>query len=384
MGRSPLVVTFVGLVIVSTAGLWLAVRGPRDSETQVPAPGKRKDVSASAQVQELVGSRTQDDEGGRPEEPSGQAAPLARSLPAQSAGIHESREKPARHFIEGCVLVDDGLLDRPKEKTNYECHLTLRVVYDEPLQVRFSSFRGLDANGCFRVRKHPDVSYTLQVRCNDEVLVEIPEVRATNEDALPDPRLNPIDLRGQLTSIRLGVRSGDGGRASPDINYRTSDTEEGWRPSDSGWIVTTASRVDVEIVTSGYQDVSLRGISNDREVVLERGPQILLALDRDCLDLAQRGVRVEMTVEGIELGVHEQIIVQLDHAGEARLVLGRPGRYHALMHVWRGVTDLNGSTVSLEASPAMHEVLAIPTEQVLSLHVNRRELEDALAELERR
>jgi hypothetical protein len=171
---------------------------------------------------------------------------------------------------------------------------------------------------------------------DDEPLVRIEGI-AVGPGAAADPRLDPIDLRGRLHACRLKVRTEDGAPIE-EIQAWLADAPETQFHGRNGEVTVIAPRPPGRLVISaeGFRRATLDATQAEHEVVLRRGPEVVLAV-------APGAARFEDVILGVQLVRYGE---DSDWAGQARgyfaadgtlrLRVQEPGEYGAIFIAVRG------------------------------------------------
>lgn len=269
--------------------------------------------------------------------------------------------------VRGTVLLDEHI---PRDE------LLLRLVGEgtEP-----GSSTGLDREASFAWHNVPPGEYRVTVhtregdRDDDATLLDIPQVQVTGGRTTHDERLAPIDLRGALHLTQLVVRDPDGQPlANAEVWERDAGSWEARTQSNRlGELTLFGSGPLGELIVSceGYRDLRLAAAEGRREVVLERGYSVRIAV-QPVPDLPP-GDEIYVYArptdpDGLRGWRAGQQRVQFDRHGEAELVLAAPGPHALRLIQW--------SHGWVYRCPDEIEVLDVEEEQLFRIELTGEQL----------
>jgi hypothetical protein len=178
-------------------------------------------------------------------------------------------------------------------------------------------------------------------------LVKIPGVKIEPARLSSDPRLEPIDLRGRVTPIRLAVTDSRGVPVPDCIAWMSGHGEfvdlerSELPPCGRGDFLTVDASATIEVAAPGFRRVVRENASGDVAVTLQRSepiPLVVSVADRETLARAQADgcVRLEVARAGeprhLALPWHRTM---MDAEGRANLELDEPGVYDLHMTLYR-------------------------------------------------
>lgn len=160
---------------------------------------------------------------------------------------------------------------------------------------------------------------------------------AVGPDAAPDPRLDPIDLRGRLHGCRVRVRAEDGATISEFKVWREEAPDaqfHGWHGEVSVMSPQPLSRLVVS--ADGYRRQTVDAQTPDIEVKLRKGLEVLLQIPSAAaqFDGIITGVQLFRNEEGMSWGEEPRGFFEAD--GSLRLHLQDPGDFSVIFLAVRG------------------------------------------------
>ena len=237
--------------------------------------------------------------------------------------------------LRGRLLADEGIpLD--------DFVITLELVdqrMSEDSQ-RWASIDGADGN--FSIEGLSPGVGTLSVRTgwgsDDDTRIARIEGIALGPDAVPDPRLDPLDLRGRLHACRVHAKTEDGEVISEFQVWLEEDSESqfhGW----NGEVTVMSVKPLVRVVVSapGFRLSTVDAVKSEIEVTLRKGPELLLRLPPSaarCDDVAL-GVQISRLEES-DSGWNEDPRGFFEPDGTLRLRVQEPGNYAVIFLAERG------------------------------------------------
>jgi hypothetical protein len=241
---------------------------------------------------------------------------------------------PAGCSVSGAVLLDEG--NPPRE-------INVLIVRDGK-EVRF-----IDRPVSYTLR--PDGSFEqggltsglvgvrFRVGLAGQILAEVPDVMLA-PTAPPDPRLNPLDLRGKFRRVRLLVQDQDGVQLQ-QVSAGLLDGSAGLSRWPSSWngqaiFYLTAPSVRVGVLAPGYMGQIIENLSADAEVRLQRAPEVEFVLQ----DPEILGKHPSVYLQSIWLSALSRPVstpIALDEAGHGRMTLPGWGDYR--ISLWMPVND---------------------------------------------
>lgn len=184
---------------------------------------------------------------------------------------------PAACALTGKVLLDEGIPPREFE---------VGALRDgkRPRFINRPWMTTLQADGSFTLSGLEPGTVTLRFlhAGSGATILDVPDVILA-ADAAPDPRLNPLDLRGIIRRIRLLVLDPDGGQLT-QAEYFVLDParpEPNWGRTSNGQVTLylSATSVTVGVRAAGYLGQIVEGLSADAEVRLERAQEVEFVLE---------------------------------------------------------------------------------------------------------
>jgi hypothetical protein len=189
---------------------------------------------------------------------------------------------PESGHLAGRVLIDDTLA---KMGALIEARYAGR---DEDDESHTSRHLMLDKNGEFEFRGLPVGTYEVRVNTptNWIPLTRVTDVVVESERTTRDPRLDPLDLRGQLLSFTLRVVDAHDQPVPQswlvvhrgDLGDETFDDSSALGNTIKRGIVCSLEGVDVRAGAPGMRNVELRGVKTNTTIVLSPGPRLRLTL----------------------------------------------------------------------------------------------------------
>jgi hypothetical protein len=290
-------------------------------------------------------------------------------------------------WVEGSVLLDPGV---PPEKIQA---LLRRVEGGQPgADALVSETRGqtaLGEDGRFRIGDQFPGLYELELQLGDErPLLTIPGIELRAGQGSPDPRLDPIDLRGRLFAVRIRLVPP---RPDPELRgnlaYRpagdagTGEESEYFYDADEIRLVTTHPRLDARLFVQGYRAERLSELSGEREVRLRPALAVRLALPAGIV-LPTPPVHLKAVL--VATSGEQQIdwgASAFDERREVRCHASEPGRMKvAWIYERRAENGASATLLALEPEQFV-EVLDIEAEQRFELELSNEALARALESL---
>jgi hypothetical protein len=189
---------------------------------------------------------------------------------------------PESGNVAGRVLLDDTL-GKPGA--------LIEMVYSAPSAGENSppSKRTmLDKKGEFEIRGLRAGTYEVRVSSPNNwiPLARVAEVAIEADRTTRDPRLDPLDLRGQLLSFTLRVVDAHDAPVPQswlvvhrgDLGDETFDDSNALGNTIKHGVVCSLAGVDVRAGAPGMRDVELRGVKTNTTIVLAPGPRLRLTL----------------------------------------------------------------------------------------------------------
>ena len=165
-------------------------------------------------------------------------------------------------------------------------------------------------------------------------------ITARLESADPDPRLDPLDIRGSWTCFTIAVQDDLGNPAAGvRITLRPAagddEIEREFTPqAGRAELIVPSGMYDVDIEREGWRTVHLSNVAEDRTVRLRRGLPVRIVLDpapivppppyRLLVALTRPIFRNHVDVEGIGF---------LDASGQATVPVSSPGVYEVAWYL---------------------------------------------------
>jgi len=271
--------------------------------------------------------------------------------------------------LAGRVLADEGLdLDE----------LQVSFVREAEGGGTNSHGAGVDEDGSFRWSSLEPGPGRVEVVPNNEeepVFVADGIVIAPGENA--DPRLDPIDLRGLLKSIKLEFVDEDGDPVQQVMINSLAEDSHLWIHSWNGekTILTAEDSLDLLVSSAGYQSVELRGLRQDTEVVLRPSAELLFVLAEP--PAMKEGV--ELTVALRRTGGRGwwsgESTGRFNEFGEARLHAPGSGEFIVMIGLMRVEGNSTTTTMLHEASsPNSVTIQDASVSQTYTLRVDQEKL----------
>jgi hypothetical protein len=246
----------------------------------------------------------------------------------------------------------------------------------------------LDSAGNFDVHGLPVGTCAVRVliALQSGVAARVPDVAIEADRTTRDPRLDPLDLRGQLFSVTLRIVDVHDDPvtgawvvlSSPDGESNRSDDSSLGKLVKFGF-VCGASGCDVRAGAPGMREVRLNAVKTDTTIVLTRGPSVRLELAQANPvappdQLAALLVPDDYpTASGADYGSP----TRFDSDGAARFASSVVGRARVVLFLIERNTD-GPRSISLPArSPQIVEVRDQSDEQTISVVLDPGDLEAA-------
>ncbi len=230
--------------------------------------------------------------------------------------------------------------------------------------------------------------YRVEVRAGGaaEALAEIDAVLVEAGQENRDPRLQQIDLRQRLRLIRIECVDPDGAAVGLAVVEEAGGTGEPrhWSaPHGEAQILSDRWPLDLRVRAAGFRSTTLRGVEQDRRVVLRRGLRVRLELAEP--PQLPTGMRLGYTLlpaDGEDFGSGQR--APLDADGRAELSLDAPGRYRVMPALWVSTSRSSVQRHSLgdPAAAAVIEVLELDELQRFPVGLDAEALRVRLEQLE--
>lgn len=302
-------------------------------------------------------------------------------LLAASLGERSSDSRPAAPGVRDIVLVigRTGALVGRVQLDESVPRSALYVEVSASFENGGSGFALLAEGGEFAVRGlRPGIyQFTLYDSNTWEVLATIGELAVRADQDTRDPRLDPLDLRGVLRSIRLVVL-GEDAQPLPEANIACGASDSGelaqWYSFQGQALPILLSVPSVTLVVSapGHLTQRLVGVRDDVTVSMQRGPSVRFvlgqkaALPRAPLALGVR-IRSAGADEDAESWFEEE--AQFGADGVARTTATAIGPVRFVLTLTKH-DETTYSTVDLPDEPARSGVLRPRGEQVFQIDVD--------------
>lgn len=214
----------------------------------------------------------------------GDAASERIRVRARTPTAHSAEQDVARGaanlqltLVEGGSLAGRLLLDATSAAD------ALTIVLTRQEQHANSSHVELERNGVFKSENLAPGMWRLEVRAagTHQAFATLDELLVPSGAPCSDPRLESIDLRGQLTTIRLEL-------VPPRPNERVLGVVVVTPKSPTGEpfermlqdrrvdLAVAAGSVDLRVETTGFRTVHRTDVRGDQRIELERGPPVRL------------------------------------------------------------------------------------------------------------
>lgn len=309
-----------------------------------------------------------------------------RDFPMQSApwlGAEEEHrlQLSAGRFVLGTILRDEDTFDLPLEVQL----VSPGAIFGE--HARYFAGGPVERNGEFRCDPSEPIPYDLWVldRTDDRLLAKVSAVTPQALSEPPDPRLDPLDLRGILRRIRVDCRSPDGRIISSMISFGISpggaDEPEDWGTSSSGQFSFLAGEgpQHLWLRSQEYKPEDLDVGSGPLQITLHPGPVARLVLaDSGVLEIADRIFVEWYRMEGEDEKDGRWLRLE---ASETRQQMSIPGEYRARLYF--ALPGERGSLVwhsfpQREQESPRFQMLDVVGEQVVRLPWSAAEIRAAL------
>jgi hypothetical protein len=212
--------------------------------------------------------------------------------------------------------------------------------FRDPYTVQFE----IDAQGRFTVGGFVAPVVSVTARPIDDLArsLEIRDVAVQRAGAAPDPRLDPIDLRGKLQRFAVDViddvgAKRDGARVASRESGRTEGeraqfTRNGGRAEFLRW----SGPQDLEISLDGFRTVHLASVVGDQVVQLRKGIQVRITVRGD----AARPPPPDLLAVALTKGTHWSPILDgigtLQDPNRTTFVVASPGPHDVGWYLERG------------------------------------------------
>lgn len=342
------------------------------------------------------GAETQSAEDGRFEiygPSSNLAMELRASHPDFLAGSSEAISGFEEHRIvldsglrlEGSIVVDDGTMMDHLSVSWYPGH----AERDQGRSwVRGSRRVGVEPDGSFSFGAMDAESGWLEVsdRRNSLTLATVEAVEPWPESAIPDGRLDPIDLRGSVQVITLSFTD-MAGEPITGVRFSVSvpGSEEAWwnvvRERDgTAEIFAPPGGVDVFVRSNGYRELRIPGVTSDRSIRLETAIPLQFQLSPSSLaaeyDLE---IRARSVGDGPRI---EPSTLRLGKDGKATATAPRAGPLHLYLRVryqsGEGRTTSRYVNFGSLGRRLQVEVRDSAGSQVIPVEISRADIEQAI------
>jgi len=179
--------------------------------------------------------------------------------------------------ISGSVLLDDGI---PTDQLTVETRRS-----DDTVEGLRSTSVPLDASGAFVAPQLAAGTYGVAVNTkNGRIeLFSVPDVLVVSGRDTADPRLQEIDLRGELHAYTLTLVRPDGKtELQGDFKHGPAGAKNldrwGFFSGTEVVILSTDGAIDVDLMPRGFAPVQLRDLRGDETVELSEGLSIIVRL----------------------------------------------------------------------------------------------------------
>jgi hypothetical protein len=253
--------------------------------------------------------------------------------------------------LAGRLLLDPGV-----QTETLRVHVHPDGLPEEPIDERWldGDKRERRREGIFEFEELLPGSYTLTVDLNGVRMTEIPGVAVESGQVARDPRVQEIDLRGQLHVFAFELvppAPMSELDASVDFTPRGESEPEGhaYFQGTKGQLATRFERVDATLRVSGYRSERLTDLGPRTEVRLRPGLAVRLVLPRG-LSLPQPPLALGATLgdpDGRSIRATARLF---DENGELRCTVSDPGRFTVVWLLERNDSG-NGSRGGLEIPP---------------------------------
>lgn len=245
----------------------------------------------------------------------------------------------------------------------------------------------LEADGSFVLRDLVPGSYRVRVRAHEdrEPVLEFDALEVRSGEVLRDPRLANLDLRGRVRVLRLRLRV-PGNEPLPFFLYATrapgAEFRVQWAGGDGETelaLATAAPALDVRLEIPGFRTVRLERVDGDRDVALEPGIPVRLALEGGLPPLPEG-----WTLGGYLRPVQSDLVARrgqlpaFDAGGELLERVPDPGLQQVVIAVHRESSDEDFPLPTAAITPSLVEVRA---EMHLRVQLDRDALQEHLARL---
>jgi hypothetical protein len=245
----------------------------------------------------------------------------------------------------------------------------------------------LDPSGAapFRFELGPlgPVVGTITIRDEDtqEELLSIGGVLPHGSDDSRDPRLDPLDLRGALSTIRLSLE-GDAGLPvrEAEIGVRNEEGEiEEWRPIERNRasFVTRRSALTMIVRASGYAEQEVELKPGENRILLRSRPRLLLRL-ADPGVAANRHLTVLLAEEGADESWDGNWDAHFGEDGILHTFAPKAGQFVLTPLLLHEYEENSYMPLTLSEAAMTVELLDLAGEQEIVIHLTAAQVEEAI------
>jgi hypothetical protein len=251
----------------------------------------------------------------------------------------------------------------------------------------------LHADGGFALDALPEPAYAVHVRAPSvaEDLARVEGVSARRAAGDPDPRLDPLDLRGRVGVVKLEVTdAADAPLPRLRVRHRPAGGEAPWtvRTTEGARRVTLVATgpVDVELAADGLRTVRLDAVIGERRVVLPPGLPLRFVLAGGLPSALGDADELRLQLyDLLDAGKDDPLwprSAPFDAQGELTIAAPRAGSLTPLVLLQRRAAGGEVQVTSVRGiTPGGIEIRDTPEEQRFALALDAAELERALESL---
>lgn len=272
--------------------------------------------------------------------------------------------------IAGRVLVDESIA-----VAQLSVHAQRTDSADE--EMHFWNGNAPDEKGEFVLRGLQPGTYALMLhhRENWELLAQVADIVVTGAARTRDPRLDPLDLRGEVRAIELAITD-TRGQEIDDANVfvrRAIDGEDNFdhvNVSDGkAKLFLRGASADVTVMASGYLTQRIPALDSSRTIELRAGPTLRFKLAegvRTPEPPLYLGLRLEVSDSEDSIASWYSEQPEFGPDGQARCKGSVTGRVRVVLTVTqRSENEWSSTDLGIEAPTV--EILDLPGEQVFEV-----------------
>jgi hypothetical protein len=212
-----------------------------------------------------------------------------------------------------------------------------------PFRYEYSRQFKIDAEGRFAVAGFAGPAVSVTVRPIDDPAqpLEIRDVVVQRAGAAPDPRIDPIDLRGKVKRVAVDViddvgTKRDGARVTSRAAGRTGvERSQFTRDGRAEFLVWSGPR-DVDVCLDGFRTVRLSGVEGDQVVQLRKGIQVRVTVRGSATRPAPPDLLAVGLMQGTRIHPILDGIGTLQDPNRTTFVVASPGPHDVGWYLERG------------------------------------------------